>query len=128
MLRGIIELVGISAVGYGAYLIGHKRGIKDAEEVHRDDFENGVQVGFKTAPDIYRKMVENGDIERVPEGMSLGEIGKVFRTLEEAKTARLIHQFKSGEYNVEDILIFDGTDKFDAFYILVNREAATRKG
>lgn len=92
-----------------------------------DAFEKGMQTGFQTAPDIYREMVKNGDIEKVPEGMNVGEVGKVFRTLEEAKLARLQHQMKTGRRNVEDIYGINENDKCCELYFLIDREKA-RKG
>jgi len=92
-----------------------------------DAFEKGMQTGFQTAPGIYREMVKNGDIEKVPEGMNVGEVGKVFRTLEEAKLARLQHQMKTGRRNVEDIYGINENDKCCELYFLIDREKA-RKG
>jgi len=123
-------LLGCGIFGAGVY-VGmrlYKNETQDELKEKIDDaFESGIRVGFKTAPSIYRKMVDNGDIERVPEGMNLGEVGKVFRTLEEAKQARLQHQIKTGRRNVEDIYGINENEKCCALYFLVDREKA-RKG
>lgn len=101
---------------------------KDESEAKVSEaFEKGMQTGFQTAPEIYREMVKNGDIEKVPEGMNVGEVGKVFRTLEEAKLARLQHQMKTGRRNVEDIYGINENDKCCELYFLIDREKA-RKG
>ena len=123
-------LLGCGIFGAGVY-VGMKlyrdETQDELKEKVNDAFESGIRVGFKTAPNIYRKMAENGDIERVPEGMNLGEVGKVFRTLEEAKQARLQHQMKTGRRNVEDIYGINENDKCCALYFLIDREKA-RKG
>lgn len=124
MFKIIVNFVGIGMVAVGAYIAGYKEGEK---VVNRETFEKGMQIGFKTAPDIYREMAKNGDIEKVPEGMYMGEIGKVFKTLDDAREARLKHQLATGFRNNEKIFFIEGKGKFGELYILAN-EDHMRKG
>lgn len=118
MYKSLFGILGVTlVVGYGSYKLGYRM----SEAEHAGDIEKGVQIGFKSAPDIYRKMAENGDIEVVPEGMYEGEIGKVFKTYEEANLARIRHQLQSDyKRNRETIMHFKGDKIFDEFYILAN--------
>ena len=127
MLRLFAEICGLAMVGYGAYVLGYREGKEASEGEAEKAFEMGMKTGFMTAPDIYREMVKNGDIDDVPEGMNIGEVGKVFSTLDEAKTARFKHQMESGLKNKESILIFQGNDDLSMFYILVDKDRL-RKG
>ena len=117
MYKSLFGILGFTFVVYGSYKLGYK--VSEAQ--HAKDVEKGVQIGFKTAPSIYRKMVENGDMETVPEGMYEGEIGKVFKSYKEADLARLKHQLQSDfKCNRETIMHFKGDKIFDEFYILAN--------
>ena len=115
MYKSLFGILGFTFVVYGSYKLGYK--VSEAQ--HAKDVERGVQIGFKTAPSIYRKMVKNGDLDAVPEGMYEGEIGKVFKTADEAKLIRMKHVLKDG-FSRETILKVNGDETFDDYYILLN--------
>ena len=114
MYKSLFGILGFTFVVYGSYKLGYK--VSEAQ--HAKDVEKGVQIGFKTAPSIYRKMVENGDMETVPEGMYEGEIGKAFGTYEEAEIAKMSHilNMKNGKEAIFKIT----NPVFGEYYVLVD--------
>jgi hypothetical protein len=122
MYKSLFGILGFTFVVYGSYKLGYK--VSEAQ--HAKDVEKGVQIGFKTAPSIYRKMVENGDMETVPEGMYRGEIGKVFKTEDEAKLLRAKHVLDKG-FSGEIILKIKGDEHFKDCYVLLNFDDIERK-
>lgn len=123
MLGRFIGFFGTLGIGIA---IGMRICKNESEAEVSEAFEKGMQTGFKTAPEIYRRMVKNGDIEQVPEGMNIGEVGKVFTTLEEAKLARLRRSMESGFKGMEKIFILNGKTDFGTVYMVANLEDLRR--
>lgn len=81
MLRALLEITGLGIMGVGAYIIGKRDGIEKGKEL---GVESGVRIGFAMAPALYSQMEKDGLIKMTPKGMTLGEVGRAFKTKEEA--------------------------------------------
>lgn len=82
MLKAILGIGGAVSASVVTYILAYKKGHKDGET---EGFEYGTQAGFAMAPALYNQMKNNGDIDKIPIGISLGERGRIFKTVDDAK-------------------------------------------